>query len=132
MSTTPAPARTSHDLVGLRILLVEDNFLIAGSIRRLLAEWGCIVVGPAASVQDGLKHVEDDQINGAILDINIHGGNSVPIAEALRARSIPFIFMTGYGSPMGLPPSLAGVPRVNKPIKASALEAVLLAEFVSR
>jgi DNA-binding LytR/AlgR family response regulator len=116
-------------LEGLRILVVEDEFLVATHIKRLLAGWGCEIVGPAPSLDDGQRLAQSENLDGAILDININGGNSVPIADTLRDRDLPFIFITGYASPRILPQSLAAMPRLHKPIDESMLEAVLVKEF---
>lgn len=105
----------------LRILVVEDNFLVAMSIERALARRGCHIVGPVATVIDGRRLAEETDLDGAILDVNIRGGTSEPIAEALEHRGLPFIFITGYGSPMMLPERLRRVQRLGKPIDAGRL-----------
>ena len=119
----------SAALKGRRILVVEDNYLIALMIRRLLVDWGCEVVGPLASLDEAAAAVEHEPLDGAILDINILGGSSAPIALKLQARGTPFFFVTGYGSPKGLPAALARVERLNKPISVGALEVTVRKAF---
>jgi DNA-binding NarL/FixJ family response regulator len=120
----------SSGLSGLRILLVEDNFLIAAYLKRLLVAWGAEVIGPAPSVEEGHQLAEREALNGAILDINIIGGNSVAIAQRLEARDTPYFFITGYGSPQGIPETMKRRTRLKKPIDEAALQAVIRNEFV--
>lgn len=119
------------DLSGLRILLVEDNFLVAHMLKCILGEMGCEVVGPAPTLEQGLELAQDETLAGAILDINIIGGTSVPIAETLQRRRTPFFFITGYASPQMLPQKLTHVRKVNKPIDEHSLESAMSLEFVS-
>lgn len=113
----------------LSVLLVEDNFLLAMDMERTLVESGCNVVGPVSSVEEGLRIIEKVAIDGAILDINIRGGTSQPIAEALERRGLPFFFITGYGSPQMLPERLRQVLRLSKPINARRLLEVMTERF---
>ena len=78
-------------LEGLKVLVVEDNLLLAEVTKILLEDSGCEVVGPAGWLQRGLELAEHERLNGAILDINLHGEMSFPIAEALSARGVPFV-----------------------------------------
>lgn len=119
---------TGSMLQGRRILLVEDNYLIALSIQRLLLEWGCEVIGPAPSVHEGMR-LAGQPLDGAILDINIVGGTSMPVADLLQKRGCPVVFITGYGSPAGVPDSLAETKRITKPIDERELELAVREEF---
>ena len=114
---------------GLRVLLIEDNYLVATSIKRMLEKCGCVVLGPISTVEDGLTAVREQHIDGALLDINIIGGTSARVAEELQSRGCPIMFITGYGSPRMLPDSLTSVRRLNKPIEASQLAEALREEF---
>ncbi|MFP3942879.1 MAG: response regulator [Alphaproteobacteria bacterium] len=112
-------------LNGKRILVVEDEFLVAGFIEDALGELGAIVVGPVYRIEEGLVLAREEPLDGAVLDINLNDERSDPIADALKARGIPFIFATGYGrSEKG-----KGVPVVDKPYTeeklADALDRVL-------
>ena len=77
-----------------RILLVDDEPLISMLVGNWLDELGCEVVGPARTVEDALALAEG-QLDGAILDVNLGGGNCYPLANALRARGVPLAFATG-------------------------------------
>lgn len=83
-------------LDGRRVLLVEDEALVACLLEDMLADLGCATVGPAARVDQALALIEAKQIDAAMLDINLNGSLSYPIADALIARDIPFLFSTGY------------------------------------
>ena len=92
MSDLSAPA-----LSGLRILVVEDERLIADMIMDALQDAGCNVVGPAMSLQSGQDLANNEDFDGAFLDVNLAGKASFPIAQVLLRRAIPFAFLTGYG-----------------------------------
>jgi CheY-like chemotaxis protein len=82
----------------LRILVVDDEFLIAALIEDLLVGAGADVVGPAAEVDSALAMIEQNEgrLDGAMLDVNLNGQLVYPVAQALAARGTPFVFMTGY------------------------------------
>ena len=82
---------------GLKILVVEDEPLIAMTLEDLLTDAGCTVVGPASSLKQGMRLVEQEAVDGAILDVNLGGEMVFPLADALVERSIPFVYVTGYG-----------------------------------
>ena len=84
-------------LSGMRILVVEDEPLLAMASADLLADSGCTVAGPVSSVKQGMRLIEKEAIDGAILDINLRGEMVFPLADALAERSIPFVYVTGYG-----------------------------------
>jgi DNA-binding response OmpR family regulator len=82
---------------GLKILVVEDEPLLAMTLADLLTDAGCTVAGPAASLKQGMRLVEQEAVDGAILDVNLGGEMVFPLADALVERSIPFVYVTGYG-----------------------------------
>jgi DNA-binding NtrC family response regulator len=84
-------------LSGMRILVVEDEPLLALASADLLADSGCTVAGPVSSVKQGMQLIERESIDGAMLDINLRGEMVFPLADALAERSIPFVYVTGYG-----------------------------------
>lgn len=80
-----------------RILVVEDEFLIAAMLCDMLQDHSAVVIGPAASVPAALQLIQDHPIDAAVLDMNLNGQWSDPVAEELQRRMIPFVFTTGYG-----------------------------------
>jgi two-component SAPR family response regulator len=120
------PERGAGDRSLYRVLLVEDDFLVGLNIKEMLERLGCEVLGPVASVEQAVQVVENERVDAAVLDINIVGGTSVPIAERLRIQERPFFFVTGYHSPCHLLPDvLQDVCRLVKPVDERALEAAL-------
>ncbi len=112
-------------LKGRRILVVEDELMIAMLVEDMLADLGCVVVGPAHTLDAALKLVESEgQIDAALLDVNLAGQPVFPVADALRARRVPPIFSTGYGE-AGLRESDAGAPVLQKPFRAGDLARAL-------
>ena len=81
-----------------RVLVVEDEYLLADDLTKVLDREGAIVVGPVATEADALVLLEGGEIDCAILDINLHGRMVYPLARALRRRDVPFLFVTGYDS----------------------------------
>lgn len=131
MSTPPLQQAQQGevDLSDLSVLLVEDNFLVALALERTLLASGCTVIGPVSTVEEGTLIAQETPIDGAILDINIRGGTSQPIAEALERRGLPFFFITGYGSPQMLPERLRQVFRLSKPVNAHRLLEAIIERF---
>lgn len=84
-------------LTGLRVLLVEDEMLVAMLVEDTLAEHECVVVGPAATVTEALRLAQTAEIDAAIMDVNVGGEKAYPVADALDARGIPFLLVSGYG-----------------------------------
>lgn len=103
-------------LRGRRILVVEDDYLLAQALSDFLEEVEVNVIGPVGSVDEALAMVENAAggLDGAILDVNLHGSKSYPVADALAARSIPFLFATGY-SRNALDERYRDHPRCEKP-----------------
>jgi DNA-binding response OmpR family regulator len=89
------PAADKLDLSGLRVLVVEDALLIADLITEALRDHGCSVVGPVPRLGQGSALATVEQLDGALLDVNLAGERCFPIAQALAARGIPFAFLTG-------------------------------------
>jgi DNA-binding NtrC family response regulator len=112
---------SANQNAGRRILIVEDEMLIALMIEDVVRDSGGEIVGPAATLEKALKFAEEEQFDAAILDVTIRGGKVFPVAEALLARGIPFAFASGYGD-WALPEALRDKPRLTKPFTAAALE----------
>lgn len=121
----------SDALKDLRILVVEDEFLVALEIERMIADLGCRVVGPVSSLEDALALARSEAIEGGILDVNVGGERIDPVAEALIARDIPFILSTGYTS-SGISAELRDRPRLSKPFDDLQLAELMRQVFASR
>jgi DNA-binding LytR/AlgR family response regulator len=102
-------------------LIVEDEYMLADDLRQEIEDAGAVVLGPAPDAQSALELVGGEtRIDGAVLDINLGGEVSYPIADALAARRIPFLFTTGYDA-SALPGRYAHVTRCEKPLRVSAV-----------
>lgn len=86
----------AHALKNLRLLIVEDVYFVAEELARAFEDRGAIVVGPAPTIGDALALIAQQPLDGAILDINLHGEMVYPVADELASRGVPFIFATGY------------------------------------
>lgn len=84
-------------LAGKRVLVVEDELLVALLVESLLAQVGCIVVGPFARVPEALAAAKVELVDIALLDVNIAGEMVFPVAHVLEEKGVPFLFVTGYG-----------------------------------
>ena len=104
------------DLSGKRILLVEDEVLIALSTMDMIEDLGATVVGPAHDLESGLALARTEALDGAVLDVNLNDVRSDPIAAALSDRSVPVLFATGYRTS-----APSGFDLVVKPYTAAAL-----------
>ena len=94
---------TEPDLAGRRIMVVEDEMLIAMMLELALADAGCHVVGPFGRLSDAVVAARTEAVDGALLDINLAGESVFPAAEALEQRGVPFLLVSGYGRDL-LPP----------------------------
>lgn len=104
---------------GLRLLVVEDEVLVAMGLADALTDAGCRVVGPAMHLDDAVSLASKEAIDGAVLDVNVDGEMIFPVADILESRGIPFVFTTGYGA-AGLGP-YAGRPVLQKPFTVESL-----------
>jgi len=104
----------NSDVTGRRIMVAEDETLIALEIEEVLLGLGCHVVGPVAKLDDAVQLAREEEIDAAILDVNLRGGPIYPAAELLLSRGIPFVLASGYGN-WALPEWLQGQPRLTKP-----------------
>ena len=116
----------SIDLEGRRLLLVEDEAMVAMMIEDQLEVFGCVVAGVAVNVSQGLRLAGDAtlSLDGAILDVNLDGEEVYPVAGRLAELGVPFIFLTGYGR-SGIAEGFQDVPTLAKPFAMEALEAIL-------
>lgn len=107
-----------------RVLIVEDESLIAMLLEDLLSELGYAVAATAPTVAAALAALDAHAIDLAIVDVNLGGTVSLPVADALVERGLPFLFTTGYGQ-MGLPEAYAAWPVLQKPFRKRDLEEAL-------
>lgn len=112
-------------MIGVRVLVVEDEAIVAMLIEDILLDLGCVVLGPAASVDAALRLLEEAPADAAVLDINLSGEMVFPVADELERRSIPFIFSTGYGR-AGLDVLHTDKPVLQKPYQPVRLRSALL------
>jgi light-regulated signal transduction histidine kinase (bacteriophytochrome) len=120
----PAARSTATDISAImakRVLLVEDQLVIALEAEQMLAELGAGEISTAGSATEALHILASAAIDVAVLDINLGSSSSIPVAEELKRRAIPFVFATGYGDTMMIPPSMARTRVVRKPYTASTL-----------
>lgn len=109
-----------------KVLLVEDEMLIAMEMEDLLIELGYEVVGPAMRLKRAVELAAHEAFDAALLDINLANENSFPVARLLRDRHIPFAFVTGYGA-AGLSDEFKDTPTLQKPVGKQHLEKALRA-----
>ena len=113
------------ELAGRRVLLVEDEAMIAMLLEDMLGDLGCEVLGPAYAIGQALElAAEHAEIDVAILDVNLGGRPVFDVADLLRARQVPLVFSTGYGEG-GLRKEDQGTPVLSKPFRLDDLAAAL-------
>ena len=117
---------TELSLKGVRVLIVEDNYVVADALRYLIDGYDGAVTAIVPSVERALEALAANPVDIAVLDINLHGASVVPLAEHLRAQGVPFVFLTGYGDAELLPEDLRDRPRFDKPVQAERLVEALL------
>ena len=114
--------RNGADLAGCRILVVEDNFLLAMEVEDVLRREGCIVLGPAGTIEQALTLLDGGQLpDAAVLDVDLQGRRVTPVAAKLRAQGVPYLLVTGYADPQLGEPLLQAGPRLDKPVNGHAL-----------
>lgn len=118
MSVAKAPHRAA------RLLVVEDEPLVALALEDQLADAGYEVVGPAFSLQEALRLAESEALDGAVLDINLAGEKVYPVADLLAKRDVPFVYVTGFGE-AGMRAADQGRPLLQKPCSFPTLDAIV-------
>lgn len=107
-----------------RVLIVEDEPLIAEMWREWLTELGCDVAGPAATNEAAFALLQDTSLTGAILDITVPDGVTYEVAKVLRERGVPFVFATGHGAE-SIDPQFQDAPTLQKPFEFEAFTKVV-------
>ena len=127
----PALPARSPELRGLRVLLVEDEFLVALELEGMLQSLGGEVIGPVGSLDRAVAVAREAALDMAVLDVNVGGRLVTPVADVLAARAIPFVFCTGYDA-ASLPRPHAATPVLMKPCQAHELRNALLSVLPRR
>jgi CheY-like chemotaxis protein len=109
---------------GKRILVVEDELMIRMLLEDMLGELGYTIAAEAGRMDEALHAAKTADFDLAILDVNLNGEPISPVADALAARGMPFVFATGYGE-QGLPPIYRDRPTLKKPFQLEGLKQML-------
>jgi DNA-binding NtrC family response regulator len=120
-----AAASLEHQMSSCRILIVEDETLVALQLQGDLEDEGHYVIGPATSLKQGLTLAEQEDIDAAFVDVRLGRETSAAIADKLLARNIPFAFATGYSDVTMLPDHLRKVPKLGKPYVVGDMRRIL-------
>ncbi len=114
----------STEMPGQRVFLVEDEIMIRMLLEDMLDELGYEVAAQAARIDEALDTAQTGEFDLAILDVNVNGHSIGPVADAIAARGIPFVFATGYGE-RGLPEAYRDRPALKKPFQVDGLDQML-------
>jgi two-component SAPR family response regulator len=112
---------TAASLSGITVLIVEDNFVVADSLRYLIESNAGAVTAIVPTLERAFAALAAVTVDVAILDINLRGESVVPFAEHLRESGVPFLFLSGYRDEGMLPPDLRSHPRFDKPVEPESL-----------
>jgi CRP-like cAMP-binding protein len=108
-----------------RILVVEDNYLTAEAICEMVVKCGCDVAAAVGHVESGVRYLSENRVDGAVVDLELHGVPSFPICTQLQQHAIPFVFVTGYDRTYAVPAEFGETPWLSKPIDNQQFESVL-------
>lgn len=117
---TAAIADSPTSLRGARVLVVEDDPLLALDVKQTLREGGCLVLGPARFLASAMQIVRNERLDAAVLDVNLNGELSLPIADALADHDTPFVWLTSYPRAL-LPERHRDRPVIIKPMTGELL-----------
>ena len=112
-------------LSGLRVLVVEDELVIAMELENLLRRLGCIALDAVPTIQQALRVLASEQLDLVVLDVNLRGQRVTPVAEALQERGVPFVVVTGYGRERLPEKALQDAPCLRKPVNRKQLAGVI-------
>jgi DNA-binding response OmpR family regulator len=120
MTTSEQASGPPSPVVGARVLLAEDDALVALYLMTTLQTAGYVVVGPVSAVAEALTIIDSEPPDAAVLDLRFAAGDTAPVAAALLAGDVPFVVLTDDEG-LELEPALAGAPRLLKPVQPEAL-----------
>ncbi len=121
---TPVPGQEGTARQAKRVLIVEDELMIRMLLEDMLSELGYSIAAEAGRIDEALEAAKTAEFDLAILDVNLNGQTIAPVAEALVARGMPFVFATGYGE-RGLPEAYRDRPTLKKPFQMDGLSRTL-------
>lgn len=107
-----------------RVLIVEDNLLVAMDEQIMVEQCGCIVLGPVGTVYEALALIAENSLDGAVLDVDLGGERVWPVTDRLEARNVPFVLATGY-TREEVPERFRERPMLTKPVTLDALRRML-------
>ncbi len=113
---------------GLRVLIVEDEYFLAQDLADRFQNLGAELIGPAGTIAEALRLSKRSDIDGAVLDVNIRGERVYPVADLLRQKHIPFVFVSGYGAELE-PDAYSHIPRCIKPVDFATLAEALASQL---
>ncbi|GGH28131.1 hypothetical protein GCM10007036_37150 [Alsobacter metallidurans] len=120
---------TMNDFSGLRVLVVEDELLVALALEDILNDMGCEIVGPFSHLEEAEAQARSAELDAAILDVNVRGRLIYPVAEILGERGVPVLFCSGYADTPVLPAPFRSLPQVAKPYDEAALRRAMESAF---
>ena len=121
---------TSPGLAGRRVLVVEDESMVTMLLQDFLEDMGCEVAGVASRLKEAMEKIESVTFDVAILDVNLNGQQTLPVAQALLASGRAIVFATGYAATT-VPAELRAVPILQKPFQQEDLERALRAALAA-
>jgi len=107
-----------------RVLVIEDEVIVGMLLEDMLDELGCEVAAVSTHIEEAVQLARTLEIDLAILDVNLGGKQSFPVADVLKNRGVPFMFATGYGAQI-LKPPYSGTPTLQKPFQLDDLQRML-------
>ncbi len=123
---------STADLRGRRILIAEDEAMIALDLESLLHDLGCEIIGPVANVEDLVQQFETHHPDGALLDINLRGKQVFAVLPQLIKQGLPVIITSGYDDITLIPQDFRALPRISKPFNQTALRELCVTVFAKR